>query len=89
MTIDKDGNIVKDSLKGFIDSDYQVQDAVNKDSATVTQETLDALTSEKDYLQAKIEELNQDKNKNSEQIKIYNDQIARRILVCRSSCGNR
>lgn len=76
MTIDKDGNIVKDSLKGFIDSDYQVQDAVNKDSATVTQETLDALTSEKDYLQAKIEELNQDKNKNSEQIKIYNDQIA-------------
>ncbi len=75
MQIDKDGNIVKDSLKGFSDKDYKQEQAGNKTSAEVTKDAIDSINVQKDYIESQITALEEDKAANQEKIEYYQAQI--------------
>ena len=77
MQIDKDGKIVKDSLKGFSDNDYNKLDiAQTQTSEEVTKQAIQSIEAQKDYIESQIAELKENKDANQEKIDYYNEQIS-------------
>lgn len=71
MYIDKDGNIDKEKLKGFMQDEYKLVDASNVSGEQLTEDTIKGLEGEVDKLQEKINELQEQADKNDALIAEY------------------
>ncbi len=76
MKIDQNGNVVTEELKGFTQNDYEVQNVSEKTSQEVTQEALEALQAQKNYLEQQIEDIDSDTADYQQKIAEYTQQIA-------------
>ena len=76
MQIDKDGEIVQDSLKGFSDNDYKPGIAQTQTSQKVTEQAIQSIEAQKDYIESQIAELKENQDANQEKIDYYNEQIS-------------
>ncbi len=71
MYIDKDGNIDKEKLKGFMQDEYKLVNASNVSGEQLTEDTIKGLEGEVDKLQEKINELQEQADKNDALIAEY------------------